>query len=180
MTVAHNNERDSARQAVIDGIYRAFEGVTRTDGVSWSEAEALDMHGSEEECRIARQSDCDVSWGELVDKRDWTPFPGVGGFSFIDAIGFRYYLPPTTIRFARGESSEWFDGHLLGILRKFIGYSCRMYTHDQVRAVGRFVRYMARFDPTASTEECWQEAAQTDWHPETGFEVALATKTREA
>ena len=80
-------------------IFSAFAGVTRDGGTSWSEGWAIDCNGSDEECRAARESDRDQSWEQLVDVPNWNH--DVGPWSFLDAIGFRYYLAPTMIRAAR-------------------------------------------------------------------------------
>lgn len=126
----------SERDEIIAHIQAAFADVTRGDrGIWWSECVAIDKYETENVCEAARLSDTDSPWSELVDKLDWQPFPGIGGLRFINAEGFRYYLPPTMIRFLRGDNSEWFPGHLL------LHTSCRSDT--KFHRVGRDHRQRA-------------------------------------
>jgi hypothetical protein len=78
-------------------IREAFKGVTRDAGVSWSEAMVMDDYGSDEGCAEARASDADRSWTELADDTNWDA-GAMGTWSFLDGIGFRYYLPAAMIR----------------------------------------------------------------------------------
>jgi hypothetical protein len=91
-------ELQAERDALIAEIHEAFEGVTREGGVSWNETFVLDGYGSEEECSKARKTDRDHRWADLAYDETWIAGPGVGGWSFLDAIGFRYYLPAGMIR----------------------------------------------------------------------------------
>jgi hypothetical protein len=78
--------------ALIADIQRAFRGVERGKGVSLHETEVIDAYGSEDERRKARAKDTDHNWQEVQDR--WIEeFGGVGGLSFLDPEGFRYYLP---------------------------------------------------------------------------------------
>lgn len=98
MRAMDNQVLSLERDSILKEIDVAFAGVTREGGISWSEAVALDNYGTDEECQEARAKDKDISWKELVTDPHWRPLPGVGGFSFLDAIGFRYYLPAAMIR----------------------------------------------------------------------------------
>ncbi len=174
MTDELSHEGEAARKAVIDEIYRAFEGVTREGGVSWNETDRLDGYGDPEECCKARASDKDKSWTELVADRNWEPFPGVGGFSFIDDTGFRYYFPAVMIRFARGNVTEGHPGQLLGVMRRFLPNGSRVWTASQMRATARFVEFMAKFDPTGYREPHeteWEDALRQVWAPYLSIEV---------
>lgn len=92
------NELEVERNALIPEIYAAFAGVSRESGVSWSEAVVIYNVGSEEDRMKARESDTDRSWMELADNEKWIAGPGVGGWSFLDPVGFRYYLPAAMIK----------------------------------------------------------------------------------
>lgn len=96
------------REALIREIYTAFAGVSREGGVSWSEAYVIDMNGEEGERRIDRAQDKDTRWEELVDNSDWDMERGIGGWSFLDPIGFRYYLPAAMIRLLRDNEEFMF------------------------------------------------------------------------
>jgi hypothetical protein len=90
------------RSNVEKEIKIAFAGVTRDGGTSWSEGWAIDDGASDEACQAARASDREQSWEQLVDDPNW--HYDNGPWSFLDAIGFRYYLAPAMIREARGGS----------------------------------------------------------------------------
>lgn len=154
------------RDALIDAIREAFRDVSRAGGISWSECDVLDGYGSPEECAEARASDKDRHWSELVDDPKWQPFPGMGGFSFIDGIGFRYYLPVTMIRFLMGEITEWYNGHLLYVIHRFVPNSSGMYSSEQLRCIARFVEFMAKYDSTGyrtAKETEWLDALESTW-----------------
>ena len=176
-----SHEGEAARRAVIDEIYRAFEGVTREGGVSWNETDVRDGYGTPEECEAARRSDKDTSWAELVEDRNWEPFPGVGGFCFVDATGFRYYFPVVMVRFARGDVSEWFPGHLLEFLEQYAPSGSRVWTAAQLRATARFIEFMAKFDPTGYREAedtKWEDALRQVWAPYLSIEVEEPRRKR--
>jgi hypothetical protein len=84
-------------------IREAFKDVTRAGGMSWSEA-ALEDGGSDfddlskEELAVL---DKDSSWEDLVEDDSWNDSPGIGGMTFLDPIGFAYYLPVIMIRSMR-------------------------------------------------------------------------------
>lgn len=86
------------RAALIAEIHAAFEGVMREGGVSWSESEVVDDFGTDEERAAARAEDTDRCWTELAYDADWNIGPASGGWSFLDPIGFQYYLPAAMIR----------------------------------------------------------------------------------
>lgn len=157
------NERDE----IIASVQAAFGGVTRVEGaISWSECGAIDNNKSEEVCLAARLSDTDTHWSQLVDDPDWWPFPGIGGFAFINSEGFQYYLPPTMIRFLRGENEEWFPGHLLGSIDRFVYVGPGSpWTRDQLACIARFIAFMARHDECIDEDDPnpWTEALERRW-----------------
>ena len=167
------NEHDRAeRDALIADIHAAFAGVTRgRHGISWNECAALDMFESEESCEAARQSDSDQQWSELIADPDWDPFPGIGGFNFINSEGFRYYMPPTMIRFLRGDSSEWFHGHLLGVIERLVDPESRhLWSRPQLGCIARFIDFMSRHDNEVHHDSdepnLWADAFRRYWHAE--------------
>ena len=58
------------------------------------------------EYREAGEKDRERSWDVLVDPEKWKPHPSWGGFSFIDPIGFRYYVAPAMIRMLTIEGEQ--------------------------------------------------------------------------
>lgn len=147
-------------------IRAAFHGVTRVDGVSWTEAEAIDGFKGDEACAAARRLDQDSSWEQLVDDPKWHHEVGVGGFNFLDPIGFRYYIAPAMIRLARGGEGE-FVGYALDGVGDFRKSKYELFTRPQLQATARFVRFMAKLhadlwpDPLGST---WEQAYGVFWH----------------
>ncbi len=75
-------------------IRRVFATVERGGGVTLHETRVLDGpgHGAETARREARLQDTDQHWWEVRD--EWIEtICGIGGLSFLDDEGFRYYLP---------------------------------------------------------------------------------------
>lgn len=163
-----NDQSRAQRDAIIAEIHAAFSNVTRGEnGISWAECVAIDNWESEEVCAAARRSETDSHWSELVDQPDWQPFPGIGGFNFINAEGFQYYLPPTIIRFLRGDISEWFPGHLLEFINRFTAPRLIVrWSESQLRAISRFIAFMACHDKDelVESENAWADAMKQRWH----------------
>lgn len=136
------------RDDLVARIHVSFAGVVRgKEAVSWNECVARDMYESEAVCQAARLSDRDLHWSELIDDENWHPFPGIGGFSFINPQGFQYYLPPTMIRFLRGDNSEWYPGHLLSCIeRNTDGPQVASWSKEQLSCVVHLIEFMALHD----------------------------------
>lgn len=79
------------REALIAEIHAAFKGVKRGRGTSWAEAGVLSDFGTEKELRAARATDTDQHWPALVNSAMWRH--NNIEWSYLDAEGFRYYLP---------------------------------------------------------------------------------------
>src|SRR4051794_16144118 len=92
------------RQSLIEEITAAFDGVSREGGISLHEAEQIDCHGIAEERAEARKVDTDRRWQDVPDQ--WLEeLPAVP--HFLDAVGFRYYLPAYMIwAMKRGKESD--------------------------------------------------------------------------
>jgi hypothetical protein len=155
------------RDLIVTDIHASFKDVTRGEcGISWNECVARDNYESDEACEAARHTDSDSRWTELVDDPTWFPFPGIGGFSFINAEGFRYYLPPTMIRLLRGDDSEWYPGLLLRDISRFTEpHLLDLWSQPQLRCVARFVSFMARHDKDWRPQEPnpWSAAFEARW-----------------
>lgn len=165
------NDKDrTERDAIVADIHAAFAGVARGQyGISWNECYALDNYEPAEVCEAARRSDSDTQWTELIADPNWEPFPGLGGFSFINAEGFRYYLPPTMIRFLGGDITEWYPGHLIGVIERFIDpHAPQLWSEPQLRCIARFVEFMARHDGESfripGEPNAWDQALRRRWH----------------
>lgn len=156
---------------LITEIHTAFANISRgTEGTSWSEAVAHDNYESDAICLAARESDKDTSWTQLVDDERWHPFPGIGGFSFVNVEGFRYYLPPTLVLFIRLENEEWFPGHLLGVIERFIDQESKpVFSAHQMRTIARCIEFLSRNDQEAlwcvehGEPNPWDDALNARW-----------------
>lgn len=157
---------------VIAAIYAAFAGVSRKGGVSWESTFSIDWDWiSFEEARALSAQEPEVDWERLVDDPTWWPFPNTGGFNFIDAIGFRYYLPPTMIRVLRQDADfECYPGHFLKFIEKgfdapkwFDEGESVIYTLAQLTAIAMFVAYMAEHDKDDDSRDVWADHLKARW-----------------
>lgn len=156
-------QHDDERAPIIADIHRVFGSVTKGRGYSWSECGALDDYEDVDGCARARALDTDTHWRELVDDATWEPFPGSGGFSFINHEGFRYYLPPTMIRFVSGNISEWFPGHLLREIDRFSDEALGFWSQEQLACIARFIQYMSMHDEDDESRGAWASALKARW-----------------
>ena len=157
------------RQSLVTEIHEAFADVSREGGVSWSETEVLDRYGDEDERLDARRSDKDTHWSQLVDDPNWHLEPGVGGFSFLDSIGFRYYFAPAMLRCLRDDEDAWLLHSRLGpATPEFEGYhqtQLSLLDDRQRRCVARFLLFLARVDQLIepNDESDWLVALNNGW-----------------
>ena len=83
---------EARKAALIEEITAAFDGVSREGGVSMLEARVIDDCGNDEARAAARALDTETRWQDVPDEK-------IGGgngheaLSFLDSIGFHYYLP---------------------------------------------------------------------------------------
>lgn len=169
-------ELQAERNTLIAEIYAAFKGVSRLGGVSWSESAAIDGYGTEDERRQARQRDTDENWTELAINKKWDAGPGDSRWIFLDAIGFRYYLPAAMVRslLSGYEAYSCYDLSFTLTLNKATkpsGIEQRESTLQkwsllndrQRKCVARYVRYMITWEESRSFPKtgCHDEA--TTW-----------------
>lgn len=148
--MTHKTSNLTAQQ-IIDDIHDAFDPVRLEDGVSWHEADVIDDYGSAESRRYARELDNYEHWKDMPpeDLDDGSSSP-----SFLDAKGFRFYLPAymTSIlygqqhAFATGDCFVWrlgqpdFQMELLPLLnaeqRAAIAAFLTKYSQDAEEASG--------------------------------------------
>lgn len=158
---------DHTRKLLIADIYKAFEGVTRDGGVSWTESDAIDDYADEIECEIARSRDTDKSWTELVEDPLWSPDSG-GDFCFLDPIGFRYYLPAAMMRAINQLKAICLPFHLTIRDAQDIGQrelrldQWSLLNRDQRHCVVRFLNFMSDADNQSANGE-WQRALNSYW-----------------
>lgn len=133
------------RDALLEEIQAAFDGVGRQGGVSWSEAVVLDYYGTAEECAKARAKDQEARWQDLPENPAWDPETGVGGWSFLDAIGFRYYLPAAMVVALRRGWDDAITFHLLlrdDDLREWTQDKWTLLSLRQRLCVKRYLQYL--------------------------------------
>lgn len=97
---------ESRKAELICEIYAAFDGVSRAGGMSWVDSIAADLYWTEDMRRESGLADTDARWQDLVDDESWPDAFGTGGFAFLDAVGFRYYVAPAMIRELRDGEGE--------------------------------------------------------------------------
>lgn len=152
--------RDSLVEAsdLVAEIEKAFASVSLGEGIGWHEADEIDNHATQEERAAARRLDVDISWKDVTPELlDDLP----SAVSFLDATGFRYYLPAfmvADIRRAGRWESAVDDGFLsdLACQRK----PCDLLpilTDNQRRAVCHWIRHSSRRRPwyRAEAEDIW-------------------------
>ncbi len=155
------------RDSLLKEIDAAFAGVTREGGVSWSHSAVIDAYGG-----WPLEPEHDVRWHDLVDDPDWNPSPGLGGFGFLDAVGFRYYLPVQMIRCVhdgRDEGNIPFSVRLEGpedALPSREREQWSLLDLRQRRCIKRFLQYMNTVNPFGCDDSSfsrWDRALDGYW-----------------
>lgn len=150
---------EGERRAVEVAIREAFRGVTREGGISWNESVVIDGDLSGRTREEARTLDIESRWQDLVDDKRWHHEPGVGGFNFLDPIGFRYYIAPAMIRCIREDGGE-FSSYALNIDGDFKRELVSLLNARQADAVAQFIRLMIAIH-TAKKDELYREPWST-------------------
>jgi hypothetical protein len=145
------NEASDRAKALLADIQRVFSGVTRGGGTSlWASIQIDDYLPVDQivESPEAQALDPGTDWTRIPP--EWlSRFGGKGGFSFVDARGFRYYLPALMTLFIReaeglvetkGCLTEFLIYHLDGedSLNHF-----SILDREQARVVRRFLEYVS-------------------------------------
>jgi hypothetical protein len=138
---------DRERDEVIAEIEKAFDGVSREDGITLHEARALDDYRPDDERAEARKQDTETRWQEVPAK--WIEELG-DDFTFLDAKGARYYLPAFMVWSLRGgdpvlQASWGLFSHLLHRTEgdAFQVEMFRLLSREQKKAVARFLQFVA-------------------------------------
>jgi hypothetical protein len=93
--------REHAAVALLKEIASAFAGVSRTGGSSWTDALAMGHMGVPHVTFPVTHREDDATWLDVANDRTWDPSPNFGGFGYLDAIGYRYYLAAAMYRAVR-------------------------------------------------------------------------------
>ena len=148
---------------LIQEIENAFDDVSREDGLTLHEANAIDDWKTIPEQHFARKLDCETRWQDVPEQA----IVSYGSaLSFLDAKGFRYYLPAFMIFALRnwdnqyGRVADSCVFHLLHEKQKSLrqsnpGSIAEMYgfTQAQSRAIAHFLRFVAGPDDEFTVEE---------------------------
>jgi len=166
---------DQERVELLANIDVAFAGAGRAGGVSWSEALVIDDYGTDEERVAARSSDRERSWKDLVDDPEWNPDSGMGGFSFLDAVGLRYYFAPAMVRCVRsGEDEASCAFHLTLGKDDLRDYSLSQWSAlnlAQRLCIARFLRYMAAASAHPVDAQSWKAPLDSSWRDHAEEEI---------
>ncbi len=153
-------------QEVERQIFEAFSSQSRAGGVSWGESVVHDMYGSESEKMEARAKDKDSRWQDLVDDPAWRDDMGVGGFCFLDAVGFAYYIAAAMVRVVRANHDEGSVAFHLTLRPDPSDYTLGQWSRlssNQCEAISKFLRRMAIVDDWQGRSD-WYEAYWSHWH----------------
>ncbi len=159
--LASNLEFEGRCDHLIQAIVVAFKDVHRDDGVTLHEAIVLDDYGSVAEQQQARLLDTEQHWQEVSEQ---AIFDCCSALSFLDAKGFRFYLPAFMIVGLRNfyldrngirSSCEFHLTHNRLVpdrshsLRKFEPESIAelfKFTPPQITVIAQFLRMVVDFD----------------------------------
>ena len=95
------------RDRLIDQIHTVFKDVKLGDGITLCEAGAIDDYGTDKERALAREMDQDIHWTQVdLEEAD----PGCSARYFVDAAGFRFYLPAYLVYTLKHGFADVFGG----------------------------------------------------------------------
>ena len=149
-----DNAYEQRKQELIEEITAAFDGVVREDGVSLHEAMVIDDYGSDEERAQARAQDTEARWQDVPDEDIGWRSDVV--LSFLDAKGFRYYLPAYLVWFLKHTDSE--DDKFAGsstfssVLFR-LNAKHKNFTPEQSRAIAHFLVLQAEREGKWNSED---------------------------
>lgn len=126
----------------------------------------IDNRGTDADRLEARQQDTDARWEDLVDDPNWFAEDFcIGGWNFLDPIGFRYYLAPAMIRALRRGGNEPLS-YALCADGDFGREQVSLLTSSQLHTTARFVWFMIRTHNAANDHiygEAWNHAYRAFW-----------------
>lgn len=120
---------DERPQRLLDQIASAFAGVELGDGVSLHESAVIDNYGTDEERLAARTLDEKHDWHKVIDDPELTLLfsLGYGGLCFLDAEGFRFYLPACLSRWLQDPG-----GRETGNMTESLEYRLTDFSNDNL------------------------------------------------
>lgn len=165
------HELKEERDRLVTMIYEAFDGVTREGGLSWRQAELEDeLSFTTEQFEDAGKKDSEARWHDLVRSHIFD-FP-LCAWSFLDPIGFRYYLAPcmlTCLQTGQDESGIQFHLSIAYISDSSVEHRLKqwsMLNERQCKCVARFVQIMGAWDRAyhaTNHPNDWEYALEAHW-----------------
>ena len=158
---------------LIEQITAAFAGVSREGGVSLHQTRVLDDAFPQESMDEAGAKDVDADWREVPDSSIEKPDLHM---SFLDPIGFRYYLPAYMVWQLKQDWGlvPWVDCnthdsalfsltvHKEPELRQWQEERFEMFTLEQGRAINRFLYFYAKYGEDFDQQHA-QQALDSYW-----------------
>ncbi len=170
MTRQTHPEPELLKERLIEEIRQAFAGVSREDGITLHEANVIDLYGSDVERAAARRLDRDERWEDVPDDLIES-HPSI--LTFLDAKGFRYYLPAYMVWALRnlGSDSLSVDFTIYALspsrLPGFRRWSLERYgifNSGQATAICRFLRFMADCSGGDADDRVARKALDRYWN----------------
>jgi hypothetical protein len=139
------NVRAVTDRGVVQEIESAFRGVRRENGITFHEAKALDDYAMEDERVAARLLDRESRWEDVPDDQIEKSSGSI--LFYLDAIGFRYYLPAFMRWSVKNYGSGWVTADVtVRILDPSVSADTERYsgfTSEQAAAIVAFLRFVA-------------------------------------
>ena len=135
-----------SKASLIREITAAFDGVSREDGITLHEAQALDDYAGPDERAEVRKLDTETRWQD-VPSEDISQGDSV--LSFLDPKGFRYYIPAFLIWYLTTEEDSntyhSIEFHLTASYKEDSWMFCNasILNRAQSKAIAHFCVYMA-------------------------------------
>ena len=157
---------EQRKLALIEDFNVVFDGVSRENGVSLSEAWVIDDRGSDEERQAARNEDTETRWQDVPEK---DIAYGYSCLSFFDEIGFRYYIPAYIVWYLRHMDDEdpkslifqsntpaWITYALSpsgsGEIETYYLSRFEMFTPEESKAIAHFLEFEAEVEAAFQLE----------------------------
>ena len=159
---------NAAALKAIDQITKAFDGVSRQDGISLHEAIVIDNYGSDIERAKARQKDRESRWQDIPD--EWiAKFDSI--LCFLDPKGWRYYIPAYMIwslKHYTNSHSNTLNSTIYtfiwsGFLDDYYLPRFAILNLEQSKAVHQFLQFMATHAEDYADTDSAKEAIEKYW-----------------
>ena len=153
---------ETQKLALIDNITTVFDGVSRRNGVTLHEAMVIDDYGSPAERAEARAQDTENRWQDVPE--DDIRFSDAV-LSFLDTLGFHYYLPAYMVWYLghidNTDPDYWsntFDSVIFHLTYQvdvddYITQKFSLFTSAQLKATGHFLQFDVEREETIERQQ---------------------------